>query len=250
MTNLRQNSTSNRLPISPEQALVLLPAVGGALLSLVIGIAGFYPLFTKTQEQSKRLETYRQQEQDLPLIRSQLNKLSEREELVLQQETQLVDLVSSVEQLDTILSALNRLSTRNRVVMVSVEPEQPTADDGGKAPKKSSGEKKKKDAASILDNSRFSPKGYLLVFEGDFRGILGFLRDVEQLDVAILLSDLDLSASSAEKAAGSGGVQAQPSSNRLTLKLRLTALAKVKPSSSDPNTEDEPKVDPVLEPTN
>lgn len=243
MTNFQLKQSGSKLPITPEQALVLLPACGGVLVSLLLGFAGVVPLYTKSQEQAARLRLYQQNEQDLPLLRRQLTALDQREELSLQKERQLIKLVSPVEKLDTILTALNRLASKNSVMMVSVEPEKPPEQQEGKkkTSKAPADSKKKSKTQSLLDNPRFTSQGYLLVFNGGFRGIQQFLRDVEQLGVVVLLSDLDLSASNQSKGSASSGAPATgAAANDLTLKLRLVALAQAK---TDPGSDSQPSED-------
>ena len=239
MTNFQLKQSGSKLPITPEQALVILPACGGVLVSLLLGFAGVVPLYTKMQVQASRLRLYQQNEQDLPLLRRQLTALDQREELSLQKERQLIKLVSPVEKLDTILTALNRLASKNSVMMVSVEPEKPPE----QSSKDSAAAQTKSKTQSLLDNPRFTSQGYLLVFNGGFRGIQQFLRDVEQLGVVVLLSDLDLSASNQSKGSASSGAPATgAAANDLTLKLRLVALvqAKTDPGSDSQPSEDDP----------
>ena len=52
MTNLQGASGGVKLPITPEQALVVLPALGGVVLAAVVAAAGLLPLNNQLKQQS------------------------------------------------------------------------------------------------------------------------------------------------------------------------------------------------------
>jgi Tfp pilus assembly protein PilO len=216
MTNLQGASGGAKLPITPEQALVVLPALGGVVLAAVLAAAGLLPLNNQLKQQSERLSTYRDQEQQLPLLRRQQSALLEQLDTAERKESRLISLVSDVDQLDTILTALNQLATATGAVIMTVEPEKqaaPAAAKPGAAPAE--------EAAKPKTDERFLKRSYLLVMEGSYGSLLEFLRRLETLNTAVLVSDLEITVG--KSGVGAQGGDASSQAGALTMKLRLTA---------------------------
>ena len=241
MTNLQGASGGAKLPMTPEQALVVLPALGGVVLAAVVAAAGLVPLNTQLKQQSERLSTYRDQEQQLPLLRRQQSVLLEQLETAERKESRLISLVSDVDQLDTLLTALNQLATGTGVVIMTVEPEKQAAPaagatPGAPAPGANPGAPAAEAAKSKTDE-RFLKRNYLMVMEGDYGSLLEFLRRVEALNTAVLIADLEVTA------AKSSGDAKGPAA-KLTLKCRLTAYQRVPEKKGDAKKGEEPVVAP------
>ena len=231
MTNLQGAAGGAKLPITPEQALVVLPALGGVVLAAVVAAAGLLPLNNQLKQQSERLSTYRDQEQQLPLLRRQQSALIEQLETAERKETRLISLVSDVDQLDTLLTALNQLATGTGVVIMTVEPEKKAAPAAAKpgAPAE--------EAAKPKTDERFLKRNYLMVMEGGYTSLVEFLRRVETLNTAVLISDLEVTAA---KSSGDAKDQAA----KLTLKCRFTAYQRVPEKKEEPKNAEEPGAAP------
>jgi type IV pilus assembly protein PilO len=233
MTNLQGASGGVKLPITPEQALVVLPALGGVVLAAVVAAAGLLPLNNQLKQQSERLSTYRDQEQQLPLLRRQQSALLEQLDTVERKESRLISLVSDVDQLDTILTALNQLATGTGVVIMTVEPEKKAAP----APAAATPGAPPQEADKPKTDERFLKRNYLLVMEGSYGSLLEFLRRVETLNTAVLIADLEVTA-----AKSSGDAKGQAA--KLTLKCRLTAYQRVPEKKEDDKKGEEPVAAP------
>lgn len=235
MTNLQGSPSGARLPITPEQALVVLPALGGVVLAAVVAAAGLVPLHGQLTAQEERLRTFRDQEQQLPLLRRQQSTLLEQLQKAEQQEKRVMQLVSDVDQLDTLLTALNRLAAATGVVIMTVEPEKTAAPAAGAKPPTPAGQDAE---AKPKDDPRFLKRNYLMVMEAGYGGLLEFLRRVETLNTAVLISDLEVTAGKSSDAAdGKAGPAQAP---KLSVKWRLTAYQRApeKKETSDQKRED------------
>ena len=215
MTNLQGAPGGAKLPITPEQALVVLPALGGVVLAAVLAAAGLFPLNNQLKQQSERLTTYRDQEQQLPLLRRQQATLREQLDTAAQKEARLIRLVSDVDQLDTLLTALNQLATETDVELMTVEPEKKAAEAAAKPGTPAA----EKNAKSKTDD-RFLKRNYLMIMEGSYGGFLEFLRRVETLNTAVLIADLEITG-------GKSSSEVKDQVPKLTLKFRLTAYQRV-----------------------
>ena len=236
MTNLQSTPSGAKLPITPEQALVVLPALGGVLLAGLLAAAGLLPLNNQLKQQSERLRTYQEQEQQWPLLRRQQASLLEQLDTAEQKEARLIRLVSDVDQLDTLLTALNQLATETGVELMTVEPEKQAAP----AAAKPGAPGAEKEAAKPKTDDRFLKKNYLMIMEGGYGGLLEFLRRVETLNTAVLIADLEVTGSK-----GSG--EAKDQVPKLTLKYRLTAYQRV-PAKQEPEKAAAPGEQPVAVP--
>ena len=232
MTNLQAPSSNARLPITPEQALVILPAAGGALIAVALSAFALVPFFTKIVQQDQRLHLYQQQEQDLPLLRRQQLTMLLKIEQASRQEERLLKLVSAVDKLDTLLTILNQMATSSGVAMLTVEPERKvSAADGEPAQSqpKSQDETRK---PLVPDDERFAKQSYLMTVEGPYMGLLEFLRKVETLNTAILISDLEIQVGSSSGSAGGATGAAATGQIKPTMKFRLTAYKHIPPNSA------------------
>ena len=231
MTNLQAPSSKARLPITPEQALVILPAAGGALIALALSAAALVPLLTQAGQQDERLRLYQQQESDLPLLRRQQLTMHLKIDQASAQEERLLRLVSAIDRLDTLLTVLNQMATSSGVAMLTVEPERDLSAADGKPtrPKPKAQDETKQSA--MPEDDRFEKQSYLMTVEGPYVGLLEFLRKVETLNTAILISDLEIQAAGSPGSGGGASAGAAAGQNKPTMKFRLTAYKRIPPDS-------------------
>ena len=229
MSQASPSKASQQLQLTPEQALTFLPILGGVLVSFLIAIGGLYPLVPMLQKQEDRLKLYQKESDELPLLRRQLVKSDDQYLQAELQQSQLIALASSTDQLDTILTAMNRIALEQNVQITSLEPEVKKQEDAEGKAKAKKDKKKSKSAdqstASLVENEFFQPQGYQISLSGSFLALQKFLTELETLQTAVLVSDLDFSTSSGSEAGKAGSADAQP--DVLTLKMRLIVLRRV-----------------------
>ena len=226
MTNLQGSPSSVKFPLTPERVLVVLPALGGVVLAAVLAGVGLVPLHGQLTAQEERLRTFRDQEQQLPLLRRQQSTLLDQLQKAKQQEDRVMKLVSDVDQLDTLLTTLNRAAATTGVVIMTVEPEKKVVP--APAAKPPAGQE-----AKPKDDERFLKRNYLMVMEASYGSFLEFLRRVESLNTAVLISDLEITGGKSTDAANDklGPGQAP----KLGVKLRLTAYQRVPEKKEKPD---------------
>lgn len=229
MSQASPSKASQQLQLTPEQALTFIPLLGGVLVSFLIAIGGLYPLVPMLQKQEDRLKLYQKESDELPLLQRQLVKSDDQYLQAELQQSQLIALASSTDQLDTILTAMNRIALEQNVQITSLEPEVTKQEDAkGKAKTKKDKKKSKSGdqrTASLVENDFFKSQGYQISLSGSFLALQKFLTELETLQTAVLVSDLDFSTSSGSEAGKAGDADAQP--DVLTLKMRLLVLRRV-----------------------
>jgi len=218
MKNLKLELSAATFALTPERALIVLPAVGGVVAAVLLIGAALIPLRAQIEAQKQKLRDYQMQDSALPdMSRDRVQQLQRRDQ-ALAQEERLLSLVSDVTQLDTLLMSLSSLASESRIQILSVEP-QNTQD----------GDKKAASAATSQKSTKLDPRfvtlTYMMVAQGSFPSLLEFLRRVETLNTAVLVSDLEIKAAADSDSTAQKSVQPE-------LKFRLTAYQR-KPSKSD-----------------
>ncbi len=198
MTNLQAGE--RRFPLTPEQALVVLPALGALLLAVMVALLGLRPLLANVQAQRERLRTFQEQEADLPLLRQQLNTLFQRLEESQRKQQRVSTLVANDEQLNTLLAAINQLAVASGIQITSFAPLE-AAKPANPAPAPAAGAAPTQSAApapAAAGENAFEQQRYQLDLTGDFAGVLAFLRKMETLNTAVLIRDLSISREKTE----------------------------------------------------
>ena len=216
--------------ITPEQALLVIPILIGIAISLVVALGGLYPLLPMLQKQEQRLKLYQEQRDDLPFLRRRLIASDDQYLKLQNQQLKLVSLASSADKLDTILTAINRLARVNDLDIVSVEPEYKSLymkdTESKKSPKSKKTVTKASDVILALKESKlFQSESYQLSLSGSYNSLHQFLVELESLQTAVLVSDLELSS-----AADFDSESAKPpitSKSNLALRMRLIVLKRV-----------------------
>jgi len=173
------------------------------------------------------LKLYQEQSDELPLLQRRLLSSHDQYLKLQSQQLSLVSLVSSVEQLNTILAMINQLAHVNSLQIISVEPEKKSLVLDNKGDKKKKKKKKKiaKSSSpdqSLKENELFQAQSYQLSLLGPYASLQQFLVELESLQTAVLVSDLDLSSASGLDSEAVNS--ALSSKGNLALKIRLVVL--------------------------
>ena len=199
MTNLSGEIRQVRLKwLSPERAVLVLPVLAGLAVAVLLLPAAIWPISGRVNNQQEEVDLLRVKSTAVPQLRQQLAELSVRQRLREQQLDRLLALVAGTSELNTFLAELNDLGYANGVVITTTEPgdverfipKSSSADDapppaaGGDAGSASSGD------ALLLKGLEKRSAG--LTVQGSFLQIYGFLRALEQLQVFVIISEMDV----------------------------------------------------------
>jgi len=231
MTNFQIVERSKPRLITPERAVLLIPIIAGAMVGVVLLLFGLIPLLVQVQEKRDVLQGMERKKSELPILRQQLAALSKKKAKSMAQQERLLNLVAGTTQLHTFLAQLNQFAVEQGVSIVKVEPqaiERP-------APKPAS---PPADTAAVDDATapplppedpllvqKLEKRSALLTVQGPFRRIIAFLQQMEQLQVIVIASDLELRLG-APNQRSSGNSADGEDVTQTTLKLKLSAYGR------------------------
>ena len=225
MTNLSPDRPAWRHRITRERVLVAVPAVLGLALASGVFAAVGWPGLDRFDQQRQRIAELESKRDTLPLLEAQLKQGDKSLDEAMQQQALLVDLVAGRGQIQTFLAQLSRISIASAVVINLYEPVPPAS--SSEAPNRSGtrDQNNKASGSGSASNDPLKALGYekssvLLQVEGPYQGLLQFLRGMEQLELLVQPSDLELTA--VEDPASASDQPVVIAAPRTRLKLRLT----------------------------
>ncbi len=232
MTNfqLGKNSRPRRL-LTPERAVLILPVLAGALLAALLLMVGFVPLLVQIKEkhdvvkgmETKKLELLMQQQRRDGLLRQTQLKIAQQERLL--------QLVAGTTQLRTFLAKLNDLAVQEGVAILRIEPkavERPAPKIVNSADTAQDDDNPALLPADPLLAQNLEKRSAALIVQGPFRRIVAFMQQMEQLEVIVIASDLELQLAASNQIssqAGTGLADLDAATN-ITLKLDLSAYGR------------------------
>ncbi len=234
MTNLNSTPSPLQKHLTRQRVLVGTPVLVGVLLSAVLFGAVGLPQWLASGERSRRIVELKAQEASLPLIEAQVKQQNQKLVEAQQQQDLVVNLVAGRGQIETFLTQLSRSAAESGVVIERYEPAAAApglakpSEQGANNQKGQRNEQAEDKAQAPQEMKGYEKTAVLLQVTGPYEGVLGFLRAMEQLEVLVHPSDLELKAVPPE--AHAEGVPAGPPMTEL--KLRLSFLDKLSSESS------------------
>lgn len=232
MSDLPRPRTGYKFSLTPEQALLVLPILGGFVVSLVVFICGLYPLIAMLQKQEDKVKLYQDQSDQISLLQRRLLSSEDQYQLLEAQQLKLISLATSDYGLDTILAVINQMASEKGIQILSVVPEKLIVSEKSSKPKNKTKELKSSGNVSTLtENELFQSQAYQFEFSGSYVALQQFLVDLESLQTAVLVSDLGVSAPSSSKSAAN--INSSSSTGNLLLKMRVVALRRTQEGAAE-----------------
>ena len=235
MTNFQQDSSSGRFTwLTPERALVVLPAAVGLAFALILTSA-LAVRFQSTINELSALERERLQKRDeLAFAKIQRRKLETAYREAAAQTKVLQQLVTGNQSIETLLSQLDLEASESNVALESYEPQRSQS-----APSRTtarSGSTGNADAppADPLVTDGVIKQQRLIVVKGPYAGQLEFLRRLERITPLLVISDLSMQGDASSSSADQPVAEATS-----TMRLTLTAYSK-QPSVPKQNPDAKP----------
>lgn len=228
MTNL-QDSANRLSPLLLRRLWLWLPAGALGLLALLVALGLLAPLWNALQQDSRRLRELEDLRDQVILMRQELQALEQRETKVKNQQAKLFNLVAGSGDLSTVLAMLDRAAKATGVQLDLYEPQAAAAEstsgtsaEGAATDQQADG----KPAATPVDPLEvegLKRQALLLGARAPFPALLAFLRRLEESNVLMVQSDLNLNLKT----------NAQPDLNKplplepVQLKLAVSLYGKV-----------------------
>jgi hypothetical protein len=251
MTNLQQGAP--RLERQHLQRLWLgAPIAAGGVVALILLFVALVPLWSGVRRDARRLQELKALREQVPLLRRQLAALDAREEKVSGQQARLFELVAGSGDLSTFVSALDQEARSAGVQLRLYEPQAapPPAPEGeaaetaqqGQNGADGEGEEGEQAApaepgAGLLEVEGLQRRSVLVSARGAFPALLRFLRGVEERNLLVVQSDLQLMLQEAQQQDDKAPRRPDPVELKLLMSLyekTLTASPETPPAEEQP----------------
>lgn len=184
---------------SPERILLVLPIVMGAGLAVLMLTAGAAPLMVQLKADQEVVDEMLRKREGLAAARQQLEQELVELERLDQKHKRLVNLVAGEGQLRTVLAQLNLLTQRQNVRITAMELQPvvrftppPPPSPPSEAEKNADPAEPPPPPADPLLLTGLEKRSALISLEGRFLDLLAVLRELEKLEVIVLMDDLAL----------------------------------------------------------
>ena len=219
MTNLSGTGSPWQHYFTRQRVLVGTPLLVGALIGAALFALAGLPHWLESGERTRRIFELKVQAQSLPLIAARVKQAQQKLVAAKQQQDLVVNLVAGRGQIETFLTQLSRTATETGVVIERYEPASaaPGVADPPEQGANNQNEQDEDKAQAPPDMKGYQKTALLLQVRGPYEGVLQFLRAMEQLELLVQPSDLELKAVSPETDAD--GAPAGPPLSELKLRL-------------------------------
>ena len=187
MTNLSSSNNKKKI-ITPEKSLLFIPIIIGALILSSVLAFIYRPLMKKLSSEEAQIKLLKEKISYIPLYKKYINELSITTSKAKKQQQRLIGLISDPQELDTILSEINRICIENEIEIINLEPKPiikktQSKDNIYKDITNNNSENKDPFLIPSIEKHMFK-----LTLKGEFNRLLDFLKELELLQ-AIAISD-------------------------------------------------------------
>ena len=233
MTNFQGQSSSARLHwLTPERALLFIPVLSCVAVAVALFGLAAVPILSVVRERQGVVESLSFKSLALPQLEQDFLEQQTLQFHLSGQENRLIKMLAGTKDLDTFLAGLNLLSVRHRVSIASTQPgaievwiPPVESEDGIEADLKLSED----GSGDPLLQEGLEKRSVSITVEGAFDQVLGFLQDLESLEVFVIPSDL---AMEAIRSAGKDSGEVESIITKLELQLSAYGRA-VRPVAGD-----------------
>ena len=179
--------------ITPEKAASFIPIFISAGLSILIVTLFVLPQYIKSTKVNLELNGLIKKKNDLDNLKSQYKIINKKFEKLNLEKTKIIELFTGNANLDTLLDKLGEIGRRNNIEFVSIIPLELVSYD--EISKEKNNTQTGNDDLKITDpllvegSKKYSID---LTFKTEFINMLSFLRELEFLESAILINDINL----------------------------------------------------------
>ena len=186
--------------LTPERAVLVVPVFAGLGLSMGLLSVGITPLTMRVREQSEVVAQLTTKADFVPALRQQLAALKRKQANRDQQLDRLLELVAGTSELQTLLAQLNDMADLHNVEITTTMPGEverfiaptPAPEEGQIAPPAAGGGGPQEASGDPLLNRGLEKRSAALTVTGSFQQTLAFLQSLEQLEVFVVVSEINI----------------------------------------------------------
>jgi len=182
--------------ITPEKAATFIPVFISSVISGLLIIFFVIPQYFKSAEVNSELNGLIRKKNDLDNLKSQYKIINRKFDQLKNEKLKIIELISGASNLDTLLSELGRMGSKNNIQFLSIVPKEVVI--ASEVDKKNLNKKDKQVALKKDPLLVEGIKKYLVdfTFITDYVNLLSFLRDLEFQDNIIILNGINISLNS------------------------------------------------------
>ncbi len=207
MTNLSSFNQKKEL-INPEKSLIFLPIVIGLLILSSLLAFIYRPLMNKFSEEDAQINVLKEKISYIPLYKKYIYELSINKSKAKKQQERLIGLISDPQELNTILSEINRISIDHQIEITDVVPKPIVKYTQTK-------EKVSKNLDPLLIPS-IEKHIFKLTLRGEYNRLVDFLKELELLQSIAITDKIEIKADT---------FNSNKEKLKLTMNLNLTTYA-------------------------
>ena len=209
--------------INPENAASFIPVFISAGISILLIVFFVMPQYFKSNEVNSELNGFIKKKNELDNLKVQYKIINSKFDKLNKEKSKIIELITGRSNLDTLLAKLGKLGRKNNIEFLSITPQRLVIADVNTSKKQLTNNLNQTD----LENDPLLVEGikkFLIdfTFTTDFVNLLSFLRDLEFLDNAILLDDINLNLNNQNTDDG----EINKADNMLEVNLRIIFYGK------------------------
>ena len=186
--------------LTPERAVLVVPVFAGLGLSMGLLSVGITPLTMRVREQSEVVAQLTTKADFVPVLRQQLSALKRKQVHRDQQLDRVLELVAGTSELQTLLAQLNDMADLHNVEITTTMPGEverfiastPAPEEGQIAPPAAGGGSPQEASGDPRLTRGLEKRSAALTVTGSFQQTLAFLQSLEQLEVFVVISEMNI----------------------------------------------------------
>jgi len=193
MTNLSSSKTNKGI-INPENSLLFLPIIIGTVMLVLLLTLIYKPLIKRLDNEKAQIKVLNEKISYIPLYKKYIENISFITSKARKQQERLIEIISDPQELNTILSEINRISINNDIEVINIVP-KPV-------------EKNNKSKDNLLTKTNptltlikdpflvdsIEKHIFKLTLKGEFNKLLDFLKEIELIQSIVITDNIQMKA--------------------------------------------------------
>ena len=187
MTNLSSKKNKKKL-ITPENAVLMAPIIIGVIVFTSLFLLIFRPLISKLTDEESQIKILEEKISYISIYKKYINDLSIIQSKAQKQQQRLIDLISDPNELETILTEINKISIKNSLNIISIVPQRKIK---YKDPNSSNNNKSTTEKDPFLLPS-IEKHLFKVTLSGNYIGLINFLKELELLQTIVISDNINI----------------------------------------------------------
>ncbi len=195
MTNLSSSKTNKGI-INPENSLLFLPIIIGTVILTLLLTLIYKPLIKKLDNEKAQINVLNEKISYIPIYKKYIEDVSLIASRARKQQARLLDIISDPQELNTILSEINRISIDNDIEIINIVP-KPIVKNTKSKDKPLTNTNSTSTSTLIQDPfllDSIEKHIFKLTLKGEFNKLLDFLKELELIQSIAITDNIKIKA--------------------------------------------------------